>query len=54
MEPKASPLMVMSPTAVAQAAIDAMSSDLVAVKSLKEHALVTSGVAVVKVESKIG
>lgn len=52
MEPKESPLIVMSPTAVEQAAIDAISSDLVAVKSLKEQALLTLGVAVVKVESK--
>ena len=53
MEPKESPLIVMSPTAVEQAAIDAISSDLVAVKSLKEHALLTLGVAVVKVESNL-
>ena len=45
--------MVMSPTAVAQAATWATSLEAVAVKSEKEQALVTCGVAVVKVESKL-
>ena len=51
MVPKESPSMVMSPTAVAHAATDCTSADLVAVKSLKEQDLPTDGVAVVKVES---
>lgn len=42
----------MSPTAVGQAAIEATSAELVAVKSSKEQAELTSGVFVVKVESK--
>lgn len=53
MVPKESPSMVMSPTAVAHAATDCTSADLVAVKSLKEQDLPTDGVAVVKVESGV-
>lgn len=44
--------MVISPTAVGQAAIEATSAEAVAVKSSNEQADLTSGVAVVKVESK--
>ena len=51
MLPNASPWIVMSPTAVAQAATSWTCSDLVAVKPEKEQALVTDGVAVVRVES---
>lgn len=44
--------MVISPTAVGQAAMEATSADSVAVKSSKEQSDLTSGVLVVKVESK--
>lgn len=46
-----SPLIVMSPTAVAQAATSAICCEFVAVYSLKEQDLPTDGVALVKVES---